>query len=180
VTLDDVIRARRSVRAYTPETIPPAQLEELLDLARCAPSSMNGQPWIFVVVRRPEVKAALARLKNAYCPADKREYPADFLTAAPVIVAICVAVQRAWRREIENGVLAAAFLILAAASRGLAAVYLSAYQRDAPGLAAEISQLLELPADVQPVCLVPLGYPAEPPPPKALRPLGELIRDGRF
>lgn len=180
MTIDETIRARRSVRTYAPRAVPPALVQELLDLARRAPSSMNGQPWFFVVVRRPEVKAALAQLKNAYCPADKREYPADFLCGAPVIVAVCVATQRAWQREIENGVLATAFLILAAASRGLAAVYLSAYQRDAPGLAAEIGRLLELADDLQPISLVPLGYPAEPPPPKVLRPLDEMICDGRF
>ena len=31
-------------------------IEEILDLARHAPSSMNGQPWHFVIVESPETK----------------------------------------------------------------------------------------------------------------------------
>jgi nitroreductase len=178
VEFDDAIRRRRSIRRFQPRALSAAAVEELLDLARHAPSSMNGQPWRFIVVRQPEVKAALARIKNRYCPPEKREYAADFLAAAPVIVAVCVEGPRAWNRAVENGVLAASFLMLAAASRGIGSVYLSGYQRDEPRLAEEIQRLLALPGDVAPISLVPLGYAAESPAPKTLRPLAEMVSDG--
>src|ERR1700693_6008495 len=45
----DAIRTRRNVRAYEERPIPAEQLERILEAARRTPSSMNGQPWDFVV-----------------------------------------------------------------------------------------------------------------------------------
>lgn len=175
VSVDQVIRARRSIRRYQPDDIPDTLVRELLDLARHAPSSMNGQPWRFVLIRRADTKRKLASIKNAYCPSEKQAFAADFLCTAPVIVVVCVETRRSWNRELENGVLATAFLLLAACSRGLGSVYLSAYRADEPRLAAEIRQLLQLPEDIQPLTIVPLGFPAETPPPKDLLPLEAMI-----
>ncbi|HKY60968.1 MAG TPA: nitroreductase family protein, partial [Gemmatimonadota bacterium] len=119
--------------------------------------------------------------KDAHCAADKREaYPAAFLARAPLVVAICVERGRAHGRGRESGILAASHLLLAAHARGLGGTYLTAYQPDDPGLENEIRLLLHLPADVDPIALVPLGYPAERPTPKELRPLAELIHEEAF
>jgi len=56
----DAIRARRNVRAYTGETIEPAQLDRILEAARRTPSSRNWQPWDFVVVTEREHLEQLA------------------------------------------------------------------------------------------------------------------------
>jgi nitroreductase len=176
MTLEEAIRGRRSIRSYRDQEIAESLLMELLDLARHAPSSMDAQPWRFVLIREARLKHQLAAIKNAYCPAEKQAYRADFIAAAPVIVAVCVERSRSWGRELENGVLATASLLLAAHACGLGSVYLSAYQSDQPGLALEIRRLLRLPDDVEPVTLVPLGFPADPPRPKVLRPLQEMIR----
>jgi nitroreductase len=47
---DDVIRGRRSIRGYKPDPVPRALIEEIIELAMRAPSSMNTQPWNFTVV----------------------------------------------------------------------------------------------------------------------------------
>ena len=47
---DDVIRGRRSVRGYKPDSVPKALIKEVLALAMRSPSSMNTQPWNFTVV----------------------------------------------------------------------------------------------------------------------------------
>ncbi|HET9730347.1 MAG TPA: nitroreductase family protein [Acidimicrobiia bacterium] len=46
----DVVRARRNVRAYTDQPVVRDDLERILEAGRRAPSSMNSQPWNFVVV----------------------------------------------------------------------------------------------------------------------------------
>ena len=102
-----VVRGRRSVRAFARRALPKPLLRALLDLARQAPSSMNGQPWRFFVLRSTERKRALAEIKNKYCSPDKREYAADFLVQAPAVVVICVERDRSWKRDVENGVFAA-------------------------------------------------------------------------
>ena len=47
---DDVIMGRRSIRGYKPDPVPRAVIEEVLELAMRAPSSMNTQPWHFHVI----------------------------------------------------------------------------------------------------------------------------------
>ena len=51
---------RRSIRAYDQTPIPATDLEAILDVVRLAPSAFNVQPWRFVVVETPELKARLA------------------------------------------------------------------------------------------------------------------------
>ena len=51
---------RRSIRLYESTPIPQADLTELLRLAARAPSAFNAQPWRFVVVQDPALKAALS------------------------------------------------------------------------------------------------------------------------
>ncbi len=45
----DVVRARRSVRAFLPEAVDAATLEQVFTLAQQAPSNCNTQPWRVVV-----------------------------------------------------------------------------------------------------------------------------------
>ncbi|CCD85564.1 Conserved hypothetical protein; putative nitroreductase family protein [Bradyrhizobium sp. ORS 285] len=47
---DDVILGRRSIRGYKPDPVPRALIEEIIQLAMRAPSSMNSQPWNFYVI----------------------------------------------------------------------------------------------------------------------------------
>ncbi|MCE5275830.1 MAG: nitroreductase [Syntrophaceae bacterium] len=44
------IRSRKSIRGFKPDPVPREILEQILDLARRAPSTMNTQPWEFVVL----------------------------------------------------------------------------------------------------------------------------------
>jgi nitroreductase len=47
---DDVILGRRSIRGYKPDPVSRELIEEILNLAIRAPSSMNTQPWNFYVI----------------------------------------------------------------------------------------------------------------------------------
>ena len=55
----NVVRMRRSVRAFLPEPIPDDILDACFDLATLAPSSHNLEIWRFFDVRDPEKLAAL-------------------------------------------------------------------------------------------------------------------------
>ncbi len=46
----DAIAARHSVRAFTKDKLTESEIRELLEAARNAPSSLNSQPWRFLVV----------------------------------------------------------------------------------------------------------------------------------
>lgn len=152
----------------------------VLDAARHAPSSLNGQPWVFIVVRDRELLARMAEIKNRHAAPDKRAYPSDFVAAAPVTIAVCVDRAHSYDRGRENGVIAATIALLAAHAHGLGGTYLTAYHPRDEGLAVELRGLLGLPDTIDPVALIPLGYPAGSPPPKELRPLDELVHYERF
>ncbi len=43
--LGQAMRERRSIRGFTDKPVTREMLEEIIDMANCAPSSMNTQPW---------------------------------------------------------------------------------------------------------------------------------------
>ena len=178
--VDDAVRGRRSIRTYRPQPVPDDLIDSLIDLARHAPSSMNGQPWTFTVVRDAALKRRLADIKNHYCPAEKRAFRADFMTEAAALVVIAVDRAASHDRAVENGVLAAATFMLAAHAFGLGTVYMSAFRDDEPAVAEAVRHLLGMPAHVLPISILPLGYPDEVPPAKAIRPLREVVFHERF
>jgi nitroreductase len=55
----DVIRTRRSIRAYEPKPVSRDLLMTIIAAANQAPSGMNTQPWRFVVVESQELKKKL-------------------------------------------------------------------------------------------------------------------------
>ena len=57
----DLIRKRYSAKKYNAEkAIPQEKIEELKEILRLTPSSINIQPWKFTFVQNPEIKAKLA------------------------------------------------------------------------------------------------------------------------
>ncbi|HAV20652.1 MAG TPA: nitroreductase, partial [Firmicutes bacterium] len=58
--LIDIIRERRSVRAYKDQPVPEDALARILEAARLAPSARNRQLRKFVVGRDPERRRKLA------------------------------------------------------------------------------------------------------------------------
>ena len=46
----EILRTRRSIRAYTAKPVERGVIEEIIDCARLAPTAMNAQPWHFVVL----------------------------------------------------------------------------------------------------------------------------------
>ena len=72
----DIIRKRRSVRAFTDEPVSDEKLHRVLETARLAPSASNLQAWKFVVVTDAGERKALAQAANNQA----------FVGQAPVIV----------------------------------------------------------------------------------------------
>lgn len=173
--MDEAMKGRRSIRQYQKKDIANSFIEEILELARYAPSSMNGQPWHFLVVRGEETKRRLVEIKNRHCPVEKQMFRADFIQDASVIIVVCVDRRQSHDREIENGVLAAGHILLAAHNKGLGGVYMSAYRPDEPAVSEEIRQALGIPGHIDPISIIPLGHPDETPEPKEMKPLHETV-----
>lgn len=59
---DEAIRLRRSVRSYSDRPVPDADIDAILRLALLAPTGGMAQAWSFIVVRDPEIRAAVAEM----------------------------------------------------------------------------------------------------------------------
>jgi len=58
----DAITSRRNVRSFADRPIPAAELDQILEAGRRAPSSQNWQPWDFIVVTDRGQLRELARV----------------------------------------------------------------------------------------------------------------------
>ena len=112
--VEDAIRTRRTHKAYRPEPVERALIEEILDLARWAPNHNLTNPWRFRVIG-PE---ALERLKEAAGPE-----AAGKLDRAPTLVACSCLLSGDPVQDEEDlhaTATAAYIVLLAAHGRGLA------------------------------------------------------------
>ena len=62
----EVMKERKSIRAFKPDPIPREKIEEILRLTIHAPSAINLQPWEFIVVTGEEKERLSRRLIKAY------------------------------------------------------------------------------------------------------------------
>jgi nitroreductase len=175
-----VLARRRSVRRFAARRIPAAVLRKLIAAVRLAPSSMDGQPWEIIAIRDARTKGLLARFKNSWCPKAKREFDASFLTEASVILVVCVDKEKSYARWLENGVIASTYLMLAACALGLGSTFMTAFNLSRPAQMRQLRRLLGIPGGVNPVCILPLGYPAGRPARKALRAAAGFTHHERF
>lgn len=72
----DTMRRRRSVRAFSPAAVPFALIEAAVAAAGTAPSGANQQPWTFVAVGDPALKARM----RAAAEAEERDFYTNHIT----------------------------------------------------------------------------------------------------
>ena len=165
----DVIMSRTSIRSFTGEAVSQEQLETILKAGMAAPTAMNSQPWRFVVVTDKETIA------NVFASG----FRGEMFTQAGAVIVVCgqSTVMRkpfgqpdAPEQEqpnmfwYEDCSAAAENILLAAHALGLGAVWTAGYP--AMERVAPIAEALGIPENVIPLCVIPVGVPAENPEPK--------------
>jgi nitroreductase len=157
----DAIRARRDVRLYTGEPLPPDALSRVLEAGRRAPSSNNWQPWNFVVVTE---RAALGELAKVW-------QGARHVANSAATIALVAEVQADADARVRLGYdlgQATAFIMLAATDLGIGSAHSAVTDQD------QARRVLGFPAGYFCAYLIPLGYPADRP----LRPIEHPDRKG--
>ena len=152
----DNIMTRVSVREFTGEKISDAQIDTLLRAAMAAPSAINKQPWAFIVVTD---EALIARLGEALPYSRCSNHPAcAIIPCGDLSKAIEGEMGAFWINDVSA---ATENLLLAAHSMGLGAVWTGLH----PDMkrAALVQEMLGLPEHIIPLCVVPVGVPAEHP-----------------
>ena len=193
------VRARRMVRNFTDEPVPTELVDELLDLARRAPSAGYSQGVSFLVLEGDDVAAfwesTLAEEKRA-------DFPWPGLLSAPVIVLPLGDSERYVERYAEpdkartglgagadaweipywhvDCAMATQNLLLAAVDRGLGALFFGLFDNE-----AAVCAMTGIPAGVRPIGAVALGWPAASDRPsmsvsRGRRPLDDVVHRGRW
>ena len=183
LSVKDAIESRRSIREYDPNPIPEADITEILRLTGLAPSSSNLQPWRFVVVTNPQVKAKvqeaafnqrqvgnapaviaviadgedmLAQLENTAHPNMQNDLPAldRYVNGTRARMSGMPAEARAkWASG--QAFIAVGYLSLAAQSLGYATSIMGGFDPN------KVKTILELPEHVEVAALVTLGKATE-------------------
>ncbi|WP_040494288.1 nitroreductase family protein [Ilumatobacter nonamiensis] len=198
-----VVRNRRMTRAFAPEGLDPALIDEFVDLASRAPSAGKTQGWHALVLEGPE---QVGRYWDITLPIEKRaSFRWTQLLDAPVLMIVLAdpdayverygepdkertglgAGTEAWPAPYWtiDASMAAMTILLAAEDEGLGALFFGLFQNE-----SEVRQEFAVPDRLQIIGVIALGLPAASGEPKeqarsADRPRrspGEIIRRGRW
>lgn len=152
----EAIRRRRSVRKYTSDPIPKADLETIVDAGRLAATGNNRQPWDFIVVTD---RAMIEQFKVV----------GAWIQHANAVVAVVVDPASRW--WLEDGSAAIQNMLLASTALGYGACWV---EGDALPRETELKTLLKVPEEKRLMALVPVGVPAETPSPEK-KPLEQVL-----
>ena len=174
--LESLLRWRRDVRHFAARPVAEVDMAHLLETACLAPSVGNAQPWRFVRIRSPHLRAALADHVDAASaaaasgcdPARRAAYRAlklHGLREAPELLAVFSDGRPAEGHGLGIATMAEALpystvmaihtLWLAARARGIGLGWVSILD---PGY---VAALLEVPAGWSLIALLCIGYPVE-------------------
>ncbi len=149
----EIIKERRSIRKFQKKEISEDIIDKLIEALIWAPSAGNLQSRKFYFVFNQEIKEQLAR-----AALDQK-----FITQAPLVIVGCADFEIEWKYgergknlysicdvscSIEN-------LMLLATEFGLGTCWVGAF--DEKG----VSNILNLPENLRPIVICPVGYPAK-------------------
>ncbi len=201
----DLLKSRRSIRAYKPDSVPDEFIQKIIEAARWAPSGGNSQPWEFIVIKKKEIKdriadlfveftkpirqAELMREKELRVPALEREVTEPGFKNAPVFILLCgdprvneafpLRVYQNYGTEVFTSNLAGAFLCmqLAAKSLGLGSQWVSA---TGGVMEHPLKELLDIPEELKIYDMMAVGYPAYQLGPRSPRKMEEMTHYDRY
>ena len=177
----EALRRRRTIRAFSPELVPFALIENAIATAATAPSGANQQPWHFVVVENADLKR---RIREAVEQEERENYEhrfpvawlaalaplgtdwhKEFLETAPYLIVVFKEDYGLSANEQEEHIkhyytmesvgIAVGFLIASLHQAGLATL------THTPNPMGFLRELLGRPRNEKPFVILPVGYPTE-------------------
>lgn len=194
MSLGEAIFSLRAIRRVRPDPIPEEDLRDILTAAIQAPNGGNAQPWHFLVIRDPEVRARFGELyreawwakradegiggpddidrSNAVSVSAMRL--ADEFGEAPAIVLVCATAPGAG--SMGSVIPAVENLLLAARGLGVGGTITTLHA----SVDQRVKALLDIPGGVRIVYAVRLGYPRGSFGPVTRKPLAEVASADRW
>jgi nitroreductase len=160
----DAVRSLLAVREYADRAVPEDVVQKIVAAAHLTASSINKQPWHFVVVQRRETLQRLGQL------AKTGPYTAQ------AALAVVVAYEKQSQFGVSDASRAIQDMMLVGWENGVGSNWVGFSNLDAVG------QELGIPDNFQVLAIVPFGYPARKlgQGRKQRKPLGEVASRERF
>lgn len=159
--LTQAIKDRRSIRRFADKPVPRELIEEVVEVARFAPSWKNTQIARYIVVDDKEKIAAMANEKCTY----GFEFNIKTILKAPAVVLLTFVEGRSGyekdgsfstpkgdRWQMFDAGIAAQTFCLAAYERGLGSVVLGYFDDD------ELRKVVDIPEGQQVGAMIPIGF----------------------
>ena len=161
----EAVRTLLAVRGYQDKPVPDALVRRIVEAGRLTGSGMNRQPWHFIVVRDKDTLRRLGALASS----------GPYVAQAPL--AVVVATDKS-RFSVSDASRAIQSMMLAAWADGVGSNWVGFGGLD------KVNALLDLPARLEVLAILPFGYPARPvgrgkKQRKPLREVAHLERYGR-
>ena len=152
-----VVRERRSIRDFQKKDITVDIMNKLIDALIWAPSAGNIQARKFYFIKDISVKRKIAAAALNQ----------NFIAEAPLVIVGCTdsRISSTYRERgvflysIQDVACSIMGMMLVAHELGLGSTWVGAFYED------HISKILDLPKNLRPVALVPVGYPSKTPKP---------------
>jgi nitroreductase len=179
MNMTDIFAERRSIRRFTSQPVEQEKLEGILAAAQMAPSWGNMQCCELIVVRDAARREQLSEILSAKNPATL------CLKNAPLVIGVAGTVKRSgFYKGVQVTRYAHWFLYdlgvvsqnicLKAWELGLGSVIVGSFAHE------KAEQLLNIPAGVELVALIPIGYPDQQPAAPKRRALDEFVHYEQF
>lgn len=149
----DEIMKRGNTRKFKDQPVGDEEIQQLLRAAMQARTAGNQTPWHFIVVRNEALIKALAHNSMTAGPIRK----------APVALVLLgdsrgLTFPESWTMDLAA---AAENILIEAEHLGLGTLWISVYPNE--DRIRHIRSLFEMPLEVTPFCIIPVGYPADRP-----------------
>lgn len=173
--LYELAQKRYSCRLYTDRRPDTDLITAILDIARLAPSAVNRQPWHFLVADtvNPDHEQLIQAIYSSY--------ERDWIRTAPIFIIACGDHSAAWHRKYDGKdhtdidlSIAIEHICMAAASLDLGSCWVCNFNPE------PIRTAFGLPEHIEPIAIIPVGYPADETRPKNRKQVSEIVKWGKF
>ncbi len=160
--VSEAIKTRRSVRKFQNTPVEREKINECLEAARLAPSACNSQPWHYIVIDNPQVKAEFCKeaFSGVYAMSKWAEQAPVLIAAVSDRGSFASRIGNYFRRTefylVDQGI-SGEQLVLRAWDLGLGTCWIGWLNSD------KAEKFFKLPKGKKIEHLIAMGYPAEAP-----------------
>jgi nitroreductase len=174
-----LILSRQSDRSYNDKPVENEKIERIIEAGRMAPSACNAQPWKFIIVTDPELRARVSEAASARLLGMN-----SFVHQAPVLLVVVrekanmssrigTTIKNKDYSLIDIGI-ASENICLQACAEGIGSCMIGWFDEQ------QVKKILKIPSGKRVELIITLGYPAKELREKRRKPLTETVSYNKY